>query len=94
MDNLIQRFAVLLRWLSALWLVAMTLYLAIWDNSRLATVEGTLTGLATLLIPAAVAFGISCLVERLAKTASDGNQAAANKWLAEARHRPLKVLRW
>ena len=41
--------------------------LGLWDDTRLSSVEGTLASLAILLIPAALAFGISCVLDRSSK---------------------------
>jgi hypothetical protein len=56
--------AVTLRWLAILWVLGYALYVALGDGTRLSTVEGTLACLATLLIPASFAFGLSCVLGR------------------------------
>ena len=71
MDKLLRRVAIVLRWLCGLWLVAWALYTTLWDNTRLADVAGMIIAVATLLIPAALAFGFSCLLGLLAKTVSN-----------------------
>jgi uncharacterized membrane protein YfhO len=76
MDKMLLRLAVSLRWLAVLWLVGSTLYLTLWDNVRLSTVETMLAGLATVLVPAAVVFGLSCLLDRLGRKVQDGTESA------------------
>jgi hypothetical protein len=50
---------VTLRWLAILWILGYAVYVTLGDGTRLSSVEGALACLATLLIPAAVAFGLS-----------------------------------
>ena len=59
MDKPLSRLAVALRWLAGLWLFGWPLYLVFWAQKWLSTIEGVKTGLAILLIPAALAFGLS-----------------------------------
>jgi len=74
MEKPAQSLAVALRWLAGLWIVGWTLYSTLWDDSRLSSVEGMMRGLATLLIPAAVALGFSW---RLARSRKPVQTAAA-----------------
>jgi hypothetical protein len=59
--------AVTFRWLAGLWILGWALYVTLWDDTRLSSVESTLASLAILLIPAALAFGISCVLDRSSK---------------------------
>jgi hypothetical protein len=56
--------AVALRWLATLWVLAYAVYVTLGDGSRLSSVEGMLRCLATLLVPAALAFGLSWVLSR------------------------------
>jgi hypothetical protein len=64
MDKPLSRLAVALRWLAGLWLFGWPLYLVFWAQNWLSTIEGVKTGLATLLIPAALALGLSWGLDR------------------------------
>jgi hypothetical protein len=68
MSKALSRLAVTLKWLAGLWIVGWTLYLTLLDDARLLTVEGLLNALATLLVPAAFAFGLSLVLDRLQQT--------------------------
>ena len=65
MDLRVSRLAVPLRWLAVLWMVGWAVYVAFWDAGRMATVEGTASTLAVLLIPAGLAWGLSSGLDRL-----------------------------
>lgn len=71
------RVAAALRWLSGLWLVAWPLYITLSDNSRLSAVAGMMNAVATLLIPAALAFGLSCALDQLAMKIENDRAARA-----------------
>lgn len=68
MNKALPRLAITLRWLSGLWIVGWSLYITLWDDARLSTVRGLTDGLAILLIPAAISFGLSCGLERIQQT--------------------------
>jgi hypothetical protein len=72
MDKPVHILAVTFRWLAGLWLVGWALYVTFWDGSRLSSVEGTLPSLAMLLIPAAVAIGLSWVLDRSSKVDRQG----------------------
>jgi hypothetical protein len=52
--------AIALRWLAALWMVSWALYVGLWDSARLITLAGTIRCMAILLVPAVLAFWLSC----------------------------------
>lgn len=81
MEKSLQSMAVTLRWLAGLWIVGWTLYTTLWDDSRLSSVEGMMTGLATLLIPAAVALGFSWGLRRTRKPAQTAIAASVRRTL-------------
>jgi hypothetical protein len=66
--------AVTFRWLAGLWILGWALYVTLWDDTRLSSVKGTLASLAMLLIPAALAFGISCVLDRSSKVERGSRQ--------------------
>jgi hypothetical protein len=75
MDMRVTRLAVALRWLAGVWLVGWTVYVTIWDSARLGTLEGMTTALAALLIPAAMAWGLSWGLDRLPRADRRGDQS-------------------
>jgi hypothetical protein len=77
MDKPTALLAVALRWLAGLWLVGWTLYLVFWAQNWLSTMEGVKTGLATLLLPPAFAFGVSCGLDRLSARVGEHRKVAS-----------------
>jgi hypothetical protein len=79
----VPRLAVTLRWLTGLWIVGWTLYVTIWDNARLGSVEGMMTALAALLVPAILAFGLSWGLDRFFPAERGGGQGNAGRRVSE-----------
>ena len=66
MARAVNGLAVALRWFAGLWLVVWAIYATLIDGSYSSSMHRTMVGVAGLLIPFAVAFGVSCLLGRLA----------------------------
>ena len=71
MDNSLHRLAFALRWLAIFWPVGWAIYVTLWDDGRLSTVDATMASLVALLIPAALAFGLSWQLDRFPKPKSN-----------------------
>lgn len=67
MDKPLHVVAVTFRWLAGLWILGWALYVTFWNDTRLSSLEGTLISLALLLIPAALAIGLSWVLDRSSK---------------------------
>ena len=86
MNKMLQRLADILRWLTAFWLVGCTLYLTFWGDERLMTVDGLRAALAMLLIPPAVFFGFSWMLDALAREVPGRTRPASDAKLAATKH--------
>jgi len=64
MDKALHRLAVALRAFAVFWPIGWALYITLLDNGYLSSAEGTMVSLTTLLLPAALAFGLSWLLDR------------------------------
>jgi len=67
MDKPLHVVAVTFRWLAGLWILGWALYVTLCDDTRLSSLESTLISLAMLLIPAALAIGLSWVLDRSSK---------------------------
>jgi hypothetical protein len=83
MEFRVPRLSVMLRWLTGLWIVGWTLYVTIWDNARLASVEGMISALAALLVPAVLAFGLSWGLDRFSREQPTRGQANVGRRVSE-----------
>jgi hypothetical protein len=64
MDKSLHRLAFALRWFAVFWPVVWALYVTHSDNSYFSSMNGMIVTLATLLIPAALAYGLSWGLDR------------------------------
>ena len=68
MDKSLYGSAIALRWLAVSWPVGWALYVTLWADRPLSFEDGTMmASLAALLIPAALAYGLSWQLDRLPK---------------------------
>jgi len=65
MAKTVDRLAVALRWFAGLWLVVWATYATLIEDYS--STHETMVAVALLLIPSALAFGVSCLLSRLAE---------------------------
>ena len=72
MDRGSRALAVALRWLAAVWMVGWAIYVAVWDASRLISLASTIGCLAILIVPAVLAFWLSCALNVRGKANRDG----------------------
>jgi hypothetical protein len=74
MDIRVPRLAVTLRWFAGLWLVGWSLYIVFAAENWTTRLAGVTTALAALLIPAALAFGLSWWLDRLPSANRRGDE--------------------
>jgi hypothetical protein len=66
--------AIALRWLAALWMVSWALYVGLMDTARLTTLADTIRCMAILLVPAVLAFWLSCALNVRGQSDRDGDR--------------------
>lgn len=76
MDKLTHPLAATLRWFALFWLVGWSVYVTRRENSSSLQMDEMIVALAALLIPVALAFGVSWVLDRFPWTDLHGGELA------------------